>query len=319
MKKFITFMLATLLMGSANAQQTKYDIDKDGSVTVSDITTLINVYLEQGMDTGTDPGDDTTLLHEFTGYIFVTSAYFTDSYYGNEAVLAVYKTAEGEYIVTFSDPQWGEATFTHVTVGQQLDGSGTLTMLYHGQMYEYAATLSGPMTTPVISIPDVMDGTSITFHVGNAPVCYTTAGNYAGTNTVVVGGMFSYSVDMTYKITANADGTINIVVPEVQLNGTMMGDIVMGGYTVSNVAWDDERGAFYRDYSKDGLSVHLTISQNGTVTMDDDFAFSEDNAVNILAKPTEDGGIKIVNNFQPGKMPFPIAATFEGTKTPNLK
>lgn len=315
MKKFITFMLATLLMGSANAQQTKYDIDKDGSVTVSDITTLINVYLEQGMEEQAD----TTLFHEFTGYIFVSSAYFTDSYYGNEAKLAVYKTTAGEYIVTFSDPQWGDATFTHVTVGRELAGDGTLTMLYHGKMYEYAATLSGAMTTPVISIPDVMGGTSITFHVGDAPACYTTAGNYSGTSTVVVGGMYAYTADGTYKITANADGTININVPEVQLAGTMMGDIVMGGYTVSNVAWDDERGAFYRDYSKDGLSVHITIAQNGNTTMDDDYTFSEDNAVNILAKPTEDGGIKIVNNFQPGKMPFPIAATFEGTKTPNLK
>ncbi len=315
MKKFITFMLATLLMGSANAQQTKYDIDKDGSVTVSDITTLINVYLEQGVEEQAD----TTLFHEFMGYIFVSSAYFTDSYYGNEAKLAVYKTTAGEYIVTFSDPQWGDATFTHVTVGRELAGDGTLTMFYHGKMYEYAATLSGPMTTPVISIPDVMGGTSITFHVGDAPACYTTAGNYSGTNTVVVGGMYAYTADGTYKITANADGTININVPEVQLAGTMMGDIVMGGYTVSNVAWDDERGAFYRDYSKDGLSVHITIAQNGNTTMDDDYTFSEDNAVNILAKPTEDGGIKIVNNFQPGKMPFPIAATFEGTKTPNLK
>lgn len=315
MKKIFTFILATLLMGTANAQQNKYDVDQDGSVTVSDITTLINMYLNQG----TEERSDTTLFHEFTGYIFVTSAYFTDSYYGNEATLAVYKTSEGEYIATFSDPQWGEATFTHITVGQELAGEGTLTMLYHGKMYEYAATIGGPMTTPVITIPDVMGGTSITFHVGTAPVCYTTAGIYDGTNTVVVGGMFAYTSDITYKITANPDSTINIVVPDIQLTGTIMGDISMSSYTISNVAWDETREAFYRDYSKDNLSVHMTIVQNGNTTIDDDYVFSEENAVNILAKPLEEEGIKIVNNFKPGKMPFPIAATFEGTKTPNLK
>ena len=309
MKKIFTFMFAVALTLAANAQQ-KGDIDKDGNVTVSDITALINIYLEQGQEEKTD----TTLFHEFTGYIFVSTAYFQNTYYGNEATLSVYKTSKEEYIVTFSDPQWGDAIFGNVTVvGRELSGEGTLTMLYHGRMYEYAATIGGPMSTPVITIADMMGGTSITFHAGTAPAAYTTAGNYDGTNNVVVGGQYAYSTDITYKITANDDQTINIVVPEYQLKGTMMGDLTLGSYTISNIAYDEEKGAFYRNYRNDGLIMHMT---NGS-TMDGDYSFENNDAI-IEIKPT-DTGIQVVNSFQPGKMPFSIVATFEGTKSPNLR
>ncbi|MBQ9640019.1 MAG: hypothetical protein IJV06_00415 [Bacteroidaceae bacterium] len=314
MKKIFTFALAVLLMSTANAQTQKGDIDKDGKITVSDITALINIYLNQGAEEKAD----TTLFHEFTGYIFVTSAYFKDSYYGNDAKLAVYKTSAGEYIVTFSDPTWGDATFSNVTVGQELSGEGSLTMAYRGKVSTYPATIGGPMHTPVITMPDVMGGTTITFHPGTAPAAFTTAGNYDGTNTVVVGGQFSYTADVTYKITANADGTINIFVPEFTLEKTLMGDVTMGSYTISNVAWDEKKGSFYRDYSEDGLSFHMTAVNNGTTTIDSDYTFNKDNVVSIEAQPTE-GGIKIINNFQPGAMPFPIVATFEGPKSPNLR
>ncbi|MBQ9363607.1 MAG: hypothetical protein IJT97_09365 [Bacteroidaceae bacterium] len=314
MRRILTFMLA-VAMGLSASAQVKGDIDKDGVITVSDITTLINIYLGEGQEEKTD----TTLFHEFTGYIFVTSAYFTNSYYGNEAQLAVYKTSKNEYIVTFSDPQWGDATFSNVTMGRELSGEGILTMVYRGKVSTYNVTISGPMTTPVITAADLMGGTTIQFYPGTAPIAYTTAANYKGTNTVVVGGQFTYTADITYKITANDDNTVNITVPEYQLTGTMMGDITLGSYTISHVAWDEEKGAFYRDYSQDELSMHLTIVNNeGVTTMDDDYPFNSDSEVNIEAQPT-DTGIKIVNNFQPGKMPFPIATTFEGTKMPNLR
>ena len=114
------------------------------------------------------------------------------------------------------------------------------------------------------------------------------------------------------------DGTINIFVPEFTLEKTLMGDVTMGSYTISNVAWDEKKGSFYRDYSEDGLSFHMTADNNGTTTIDSDYTFNKDNVVSIEAQPTE-GGIKIINNFQPGAMPFPIVATFEGPKSPNLR
>ena len=312
-KRFYTLLLTAILTVTASAQNQKGDIDGDGLITVSDITALINHYL-----TGDEEEKvDTTLFHAFDGYILVTSSYFTNSYYGNNAQLSVYKTSADEYIVTFSDPQWGDAVFGNVSVGRELSGQGTLTMAYRGKVSDYDATISGPMTAPVISMADVMGGTAITFYPGTAPLAYTTEGNYKGTNNVVVGGQYPYDADITYKITANTDGTINITVPEFQLTGTVMGDLTLGTYTITGIAYDETRGAFYRDYTNDGLTMHMTAVNNGNTTMDSDYTF-ETNGADIEVK-TSDDGITVVNNFQPGRMPFPIAATFNGIKTPVLK
>ena len=307
MKKLFTLMFATLLATTIQAQ-VRGDMDDDNKVTTNDIVILIEKYL----DVQKAEKVDTTLFHAFDGYIIVSSAYFTNSYYGDAAKLAVYKTSKDEYIVTFSDPQWGDAIFHNVNVGGELSGEGTLTMDYRGKIGTYEATIGGPMTTPIITMPSVMGGTTITFHVGAAPAAYKAAGSWKGTNTVVVGGQFTYTADITYKITSNDDGTINIVVPEYQLPGTVMGDLTLGTYTIANIAYDKERNAFYRDYANDGLSMHLKAEKDGSATMDSDYTF-ENNDANILVKLTDEG-IEVVNNFQPGRMPFPIACSFSGTK-----
>ena len=254
---------------------------------------------------------DTTMLHSFTGYILVSTKYFQNSYYGNKATLGVYRTSKGELIVTFSDPTWGDALFGNVQMGQQLSGEGIILMpdQHSGTVKEYEATISGPMTAPVISIPTVMGGTEITFHVGTAPECYQIAGSHQGDVSVMVGGQFGpYDKQgVTYKIKANADGTINVEIPAYDLPGTVMGDLSLGTYTVSNIAYDEERGAFYRDYSNDGLTFHLTAVNNGETTMDNDYSFTQ--LGNIEVKRTETG-VTIINNFQPGAMPFPVVATF---------
>ena len=312
MKRLFTLLLAVSSMSAMNAQNLKGDIDGDGQITVSDITLLINYYL-----TGDEEKADTTLFHSFDGYIFVTSGYFTNSYYGNDAKLAVYKTSNDEYIVTFSDPQWGDVMFPNVAIGRELSAEGTLTMAYRGKVSDYAATLSGPMSVPVISMPDVMGGTTITFHPGQAPLSYTSAGNYKGTNNVVVGGQYPYEANITCKLTAQTDSTVSITLPEYELAGTMMGDLTLGSYTISNIAYDAKRGAFYRDYTNDGLQMHMKAVKDGNTTMDGDYTF-EANGATIEIKIADDQ-VSIVNTYQPGRMPFPIEATFEGTKVPTLK
>ena len=109
-----------------------------------------------------------TVIHEFKGYIYVTSQYFTDKFYGNDATLSVLRS-NGVHSVKFTDPQWGVALFPDVQLGEVLNGKGTLTMVYRGQEGTYDATLSGPMMQPVITIPDVMGGTTIKFQPGTAP------------------------------------------------------------------------------------------------------------------------------------------------------
>ena len=89
-----------------------------------------------------------------------------------------------------------------------------------------------------------------------------------------------------------------------------MGDLTLGAYTVSNVAYDQERGAYYRDYSADGLTFHLTAVNNGATTMDNDYDFTRLGTIEV--KATEAGGVSVVNTFQPGAMPFPVESVFEG-------
>lgn len=256
---------------------------------------------------------DTTLFHSFNGYLTVTSAYFTDSYYGDQAQLAVWKTSQNEYIVTFSDPVWGEAEFGNVIVGRTLAAEGTIKMANQqgGGVKEYAATLSGAMTTPVITVPTVMGGTTITFHVGEAPMHYRVSGRHKGDVSVMVGGQFGpYTAEgITHNIVANGDGTISVTIPEYVLTGTVMGDLTLGSYTVSNIAWNEERGAFFRDYSADDTTFHLKVEKDGAVTMDGDYNF---NALGTLEVKLTETGVSIENNFQPGRMPFPIKSEFIG-------
>ncbi len=253
---------------------------------------------------------DTTLFHSFNGYITVSTAYFTDSYYGDAAKLAVYRTSAGEFIVTFSDPVWGEAFFGHVSVGRELQATGIIAMDNHrGGVTEYDATLSGPMTTPVITIPTVMGGTSITFHVGAAPEALKVAGQHKGSMSVMVGGQFGpyTNESVTHTITANEDGTIDVTIPEYGLTGTVMGNLTLGTYTVKGLAWNEERQAFYRDYSADGLQMHFVAVKDGATTLDANYDFS---ALGTLEVKTGEQGLTIVNNFQPGRMPFRVEATF---------
>lgn len=306
MRKYILTLIAAVVTLTCTAQTEVLRIrlaDREVTFNIADIQ-------EMSFDTLDEPAD-TTLFHSFKGYIIVSTQYFQNSYYGSDAELAVYKTSEGEFIVTFSDPTWGEGFFGHVQVGQSLSGEGTMSIASQqsGQVKEYEATISGPMTAPVITIPSLMGGTTIQFHVGEPPVAYQIVGNHVGLVSVTVGGQFGPYLheDVTYKIVANEDGTVNLVMPQYELTGTVMGDLTVGGYTVSNIAYDEELGAFVRDYTGDGLSMHLIAVNDGTTTMDNDYELTK--LGNVVIQPTSDG-ITIVNSFQPGNMPFPIVATF---------
>ena len=312
MKRYILSLIAAATMLCAQAQTEVLKINLGDTI----VTYKVADIQEMTFDTVEEQAD-TTLFHSFNGYITVSTAYFTDTYYGNDAQLGVFKTSEDEYLVTFSDPTWGDAFFGHVQIGQALSAEGTIKMFdrHSGGYKNYDCTLSGPMTTPVITVPGVMGGTSITFHVDEPPVdpeLYVTAGQHKGGVTVMVGGQFGpyTQTDITYGIEDNGDGTINVVIPGFQLSGTVMGDLTLGAYTVSNVAYDAERGAYYRDYSADGLTFHLTAVNNGATTMDNDYDFTRLGTIEV--KATEAGGVSVVNTFQPGAMPFPVESVFEG-------
>lgn len=136
------------------------------------------------------------------------------------------------------------------------------------------------------------------------------AGTYTGKDSINVGGMFPYYAEAEgeYKITANTDGTINVTLPEEKFSQTAIGDLVVGSFTVSNIAWDESAQAFVRNYSKDGIKFHFKSS-----TMDNDYALDKDNC-KMTVKSNADGTVTILNTYQMGRMPFPIYSTVVVTK-----
>ena len=277
------------------------------------ILTMVALCLTTACSDGNGGRDeefvDTILFHEFDGYIYVSSQYFGETYYGNDAKLSVW-TAGEQFIVTFSDPLWGDAKFGYVQFGDKLQGSGSIKLNYMGNNGTYPAILKGTTLAPVIDIPYVMDGTTISFHAGKASMADVVAGTYSGKNTVVVGGTYTYTTDMDYTIKANPDSTINIEVPEYKLSNTIMGNLTLGAYTISNVKYDEETETFHHVYGGDSLTQYFKAEdENGRPTMNQLYSFAPTS--NIVLEPVPGGGMKITNSFQLGKMPFPIVATFE--------
>lgn len=138
------------------------------------------------------------------------------------------------------------------------------------------------------------------------------AGTYTGADSLNVGGQWGYwAQGLKYTITANADGTINVEVPEQTFTNTVMGTITQGQFTVSNIAYDESRGAFYRNYSGDALKAHVKIVNNGATYMDDDYLLND---AEITIKAGEGGSVNISNAYKFGRMPYMLTGTFTGTK-----
>ena len=136
---------------------------------------------------------------------------------------------------------------------------------------------------------------------------------------VNVGGMFPYANEgVTYNVRKYMDGDVqkvDVEVPTYTLDNTVMGNLTLGTYTVKGLVYDEEKGGFYRDYKKDGLSFHFTAEQNGNKTMDGDYEFNAEKDNNILVKYNGSKITDIVNTFQMGAMPFSIVTSFNSAAT----
>ena len=136
---------------------------------------------------------------------------------------------------------------------------------------------------------------------------------------VNVGGKFPYANEgVTYNVRKYMDGDVqkvDVEVPTYTLDNTVMGNLTLGTYTVKGLTYDEEKGGFYRDYKKDGLSFHFTAEQNGNKTMDGDYEFNAEKDNNILVKYNGTKITDIVNTFQMGAMPFGIVTSFNSEAT----
>lgn len=167
-----------------------------------------------------------------------------------------------------------------------------------------------------------VDGTKLTYQASEITsiefnpaetAAQKAAGTYTGDDSLSIASTWNYkSGTCQYNITANEDGTINVIVPDQKFTGTVVGDIEQGIFTISNIAFDESRNAFYRDYSGDGLKAHVKMVSNGQTTRDADFQL---NKANITITVSEDAKtVTIVNNYTFGNMPMMMTGTFVGTK-----
>lgn len=162
------------------------------------------------------------------------------------------------------------------------------------------------------------NGTTVTYSVDEvSEISFeeTIDGSYNGTQTIVINNTAAWTYvaeSIAVTITANADGTINVSYPEYTLPGTMMGDLTLGAVTVSNIPYDESKNAYYLDYGSLGLTQHFKcVTTQGVTSMDSDYVLGTGSAITV---EKTDSGLKITNPFKLGKMPFPLVATFEGTK-----
>ena len=101
---------------------------------------------------------------------------------------------------------------------------------------------------------------------------------------------------------------LDVVIPAYSLAGTPMGDLEVGGYTVCGLAYDETKGGYFKDYSKDGLTVHLKSYLAQGKGLDGDYALAAEGTT-LFVQYNGNNVVYVENNFTPGSMPFPIFAT----------
>lgn len=145
------------------------------------------------------------------------------------------------------------------------------------------------------------------------PITYSIESYYVKPTTkqvsVVVGGSIGPYINPSVTYDARiyeVDGQkqLDIALHEYSLDGTVMGDILLGSHIIKGLTWNEEKGGYFRDYSHDGITFHFKTSQG----MDGNYGFTKGG--NLLVKMNGTDITYAENAFQPGAMPFPIVSTF---------
>ena len=156
------------------------------------------------------------------------------------------------------------------------------------------------------------DGSSVTFETKDikdikfVPAASSNEEVYTGKGTIKIGGMFGpyESKGSSYTIVKNANGTINVTVAE---GLPVMGNTVIGTYTVKNIAYDEATKTYSRELAKDGIKVHVKGN-----TMDKDLDFIKPSKITIKFVGTNSISVNSVYQFT--GMPMDIKAEFNGQK-----
>lgn len=312
MKKLFTLVIVSFLSALAVQAQSLKVTKTDGSVVTYNASDISKIEFLPA-ETPSQP----TLIHEFAGYLTVKNRVLDNVRFDTGAKFKVLQDGD-KLLAEFSDTKWGTGSYV-ITMDNHaaINGTGKMKIANPkagGAMNEYDATMSGSMTEIKISIPSLMGGTDITWHYAEASAASKVAGSYTGTTSLkvsVVPGSF-ISATVEYKVTANEDGSINVTASEEKYTGVpMVGNLTLGTYTVKNLAYDKATNSFSRDYSEDGIKVHFKAT-GGMMERDEDYAFGKTSKMTVTL--AEDGTLTITNNYQIGRMPSPISATYTGKK-----
>ena len=311
MKKIFTLVIVSFLSALAVQAQSLKVTKTDGSVVTYNASDISKIEFLPS-ETPSQP----KLKHEFAGYLTVKNRVLDNVRFDTGAKIKVLQDG-GKILAEFSDTQWGTGSFVITMNKHAINGTGKMKIANPragGAVEEYDATMSGSMTEIKISIPSLMGGTDITWHYAEASAASKVAGNYTGTTSLLVGpayGPYDAS-NVSYKITANEDGTINVTTPTESYAGIMMvGNLTIDSYTVKNLSYDEATHSFIRDYSSDGLKVHLK-SEGGLMSLNKDYAFESPSK--IIVKLDENGTLTITNSYRLTHMPLSISATYTGKK-----
>ena len=311
MKKIFTLVIVSFLSALAVQAQSLKVTKTDGSVVTYNASDISKIEFLPS-ETPSQP----KLIHEFTGYLTVKNRVLDNVRFDTGTKIKVLQDGT-KFLAEFSDAQWGAGSFVITMDNHVINGTGKIKIANPragGAVEEYDATMSGSMREIKISVPSLMGGTDITWHYAEASAASKVAGNYTGTTSLTVGGMFGpfTSATVEYKVTANEDGSINVTASEEKYTGvTVAGNLTLGTYTVKNLAYDKATNSFSRDYSEDGIKVHFK-SNGGSMNKDENYEFGKTSKMTVTL--AEDGTLTITNNYKIGAMPFPISATYTGKK-----
>ena len=301
MKYLFTLVFAILAGVATTKAQTVIITKSDGSTVTYKASEIKNIQF-------TNEESQVKPIHTFTGYIVVNSPMFMDTYYGEEAKMEIF--AQGKKsICKFTDAKWGTGTFEVTLNDGEIRGSGKISVAdphKAGQTKEYEALISGPMAAVNISIKGLMGGTTIKWRNGKAPEKVKLSGTYLGDNSVSVMKLTYVAKNTGYSFWVNDDGTYTIMVLGQKLEGTAMGDLTLGAYTINNLVYDEKTETFSKDYSNDGLKLKF---KKGAETEYKEYPLTK---ATIKATFGKDGSLKVENNFTAGSMPFPLQGVFNG-------
>jgi len=120
------------------------------------------------------------LADSYDGWVKMAMAYAPDGINYDGQSITITANEDGTVNVVYSSTDLGEATISNVAVTKdgdsyKLEGEGTMLMGMSEKKSEYACQLSGTISADketysiVLTLPSVMQGTTITFTNGSAP------------------------------------------------------------------------------------------------------------------------------------------------------